>query len=161
MQLSAYDNDGASRQPVNRRANELVVAADGRIEVSVHGDRYEPVASSTSSSIVGLQANDLTVTLIGTGLVVAIGSVRSDAPGIHTIGLVQRFHRFVAGGEPIAANPHIPNEPPKPVPNGLYLAGVSASQIRYSGACLATVLIDNLQLEIVDHEWSDIFPSFG
>lgn len=160
MRLSAYDQDGAARQPLNRRPNELVVAADGRIDVSVHGDRYEPVASATTSSAFGLQASDLTITLIGTGLVVAIGSVRTDAPGIHTIRLVQRFHRFVAGGEPVQSSQLIPNDPPESIPNGFYLAGVYAAQLRYSGACLATVLIEDLPLEIVDHEWRDVFPTF-
>ena len=130
MRLSAYDLDGAGRQPLNRRPNEIVLVADGRIDVTVYGDRYEPVASATSSTNFSLQAVDLTVTLIGTGLQVAIGSVRSDAPGIHSISLVQRFNRFVAGGEPVPSGPFIPNDPPEPIPNGLYLAGVSAFQLR-------------------------------
>lgn len=158
MRLSAYDQDGAARQPVNRRPNEIVLAADGRIDVTVHGDRYEPVASATTSSTFSLQAVDLTVTLVGTGLRVAIGSVHSDASGIHSIRLVQRFDRWVSGGEPMASSPFIPNDPPERIPNGLYLAGVTAFQLRYSGSCLATVLIEDLPFEIVDYEWQ--FPRF-
>ncbi len=154
MRVTAYELGGATQRAINRRPNEIVLAVDGRVEVTVLGEYWRP-SVITSSFVVGLQASDVTVTLIDTGRSVTVGSIVSEDAGIHRATLVQRFHRFVAGGEPVPSSTYLRNDPPEPVPDGLYLVGVRVMQGSHSAACLASVMIEGLPLEVVDHEWPE------
>jgi hypothetical protein len=159
MRITAFDHDGSDHQPLNRRPNQLVIAVDGGMDVTMLSDWQRP-AAVTSSTTFGLQALDLTVRVIGTAHNLAVGSIQHECAGVHVVSLMQRFHRFVTNGQPIEPSPLIPNTPPQPVPDGVYLVGITANQQRYSAACLATVAIEALPLEIVDHEWADYMPRF-
>ena len=157
MRLQAYSGDNNPSVPANRENNQIVLCADGHTGLFIGGNRRDALDVTPSSGVFSLGLADITVALIGTSFVVAVGWVRVEAAGIMTVGLVQRFYRFVAGGEPVPSSMFVPNEPPTAVPDGVYLAGVTAQQGPFSGSCLATVAIQRLPTEIVDIEFTSLF----
>jgi hypothetical protein len=162
MRLTAWANDGDANLPVNRSPNEIVIAADGQLSFVIDiPSRYNDISAyvNPKSHVVGLGANDWTVTIIGPKVTLSVVESRSEGFGVYVLRLVQRSYRWVHNGDPIPSTPWIPNEMPERIRDGLYLLGVSAQHGGSSASTIATCQIRDLPLEIVDVEF--VLPPYG